>query len=99
MKRTSHYSGTILWNALPSNLKTVKNVDIFKKKYFEYLLLQQEHYQIYFSIPFKTCCVSVQATGNEIIFDMTYHCEIEIQSCTILQTSGSMGSEPLRSKI
>jgi hypothetical protein len=25
-------------------LKTVKNVDIFKKKYFEYLLLQQEHY-------------------------------------------------------
>ena len=44
MKRTLHYSGTILWNALPSNLKTVNNVDIFKKKYFEYLLLQQEHY-------------------------------------------------------
>ena len=34
---------TILNNALPSNLKTVKNVDIFKKKYSEYLLLQQEH--------------------------------------------------------
>ena len=39
MKRTWHY----LMNALPSNLKTVKNVDIFKKKYSEYLLLQQKH--------------------------------------------------------
>jgi hypothetical protein len=47
MKITLHYSGTffctILNNALPSYLKTVKNVDIFKKKYSEYLLLQQEH--------------------------------------------------------
>jgi len=38
-----HNSGTILWNTLPSNLKTVINVDIFKRKYSEYLLLQQEH--------------------------------------------------------
>ena len=44
MKRTLHYSGTISWIVSPSNLKTVKNVDIFKKKYFEYLLLQEEHY-------------------------------------------------------
>jgi adenylate cyclase class IV len=35
MEITLHYSCAILWNALPSNLKTVKNVDIFKKKYCE----------------------------------------------------------------
>jgi len=29
-----HYSGNIFWNALPSNLKTVNNVDIIKKKYY-----------------------------------------------------------------
>jgi len=44
MKITLHYSCAILWNALPSNLKTVTNVDIFKKKYCEYLSLQQDHY-------------------------------------------------------
>jgi len=44
MKRTLHYSGTISWNALPFILKTVKNVDISKKKYSEYLSLLQEHY-------------------------------------------------------
>ena len=38
MKRTLHYSGTILWNALTSNLKTVKNVNIFNKKYYDYFL-------------------------------------------------------------
>ena len=39
MKRALHYSGIILWHPL----KTVKNVEMFKKKYSEYLLLQQEH--------------------------------------------------------
>ena len=48
------------------NLKTVKNVDIFKKKYFKYLLLQQEHYYIYLSIPYNTCCVSVCVVGMEV---------------------------------
>ena len=50
MKRALHYSGTILWNALPS---------IFKQKFSEYLSLQQEHDSIYFSIAYKTSCVSV----------------------------------------
>jgi len=42
MKRTLHYSGTILSNALPSNLRDSKNMDNLKKKYYEYFLLQQE---------------------------------------------------------
>jgi len=33
----------ILWNALPSNLKTVKNVNILIKKYSEYLLVQERY--------------------------------------------------------
>jgi hypothetical protein len=41
MKRALHYSGIILWHRYP--LKRVKNVEIFKKKYSDYLLLQQEH--------------------------------------------------------
>jgi len=39
MKRALHYSGIILWHPL----KRVKNVEMFKKKYSDYLLLQQEH--------------------------------------------------------
>jgi hypothetical protein len=33
MKRTVHYSGTILWNSLPPNLKLIQDIDLFKKKY------------------------------------------------------------------
>jgi hypothetical protein len=33
MKRTIHYSGTILWNSLPPNLKLIQDIDLFKMKY------------------------------------------------------------------
>ena len=29
MKRNFHYSGTILWNSLPPNLKLIQNIDLF----------------------------------------------------------------------
>jgi hypothetical protein len=32
MKRTFHYSGTILWNSLPPYLKLIQDIDLFKKK-------------------------------------------------------------------
>ena len=42
MKRTLHYSGTILWNALTSNLKTVKKCSSIRN-IMNILYLQQEH--------------------------------------------------------
>ena len=43
MKRTFHYSGTILWNSLPPNLKLIQNIDLFKKKYTDYLMSKQNN--------------------------------------------------------
>ena len=43
MKRTFHYSGTILWNSLPTSLKSMQNIDTFKIKYMQYLMNQQEN--------------------------------------------------------
>ena len=53
MKVTLHYTGTILRNVLPSNLKAVQNVDISETKYSEYLLEQQERDEIHISISYK----------------------------------------------
>ena len=42
MKRTFHYSGTILWNSLPPiNLKLIQDIDLFKKKYTDCLMSKQ----------------------------------------------------------
>ena len=43
MKKTFHYSGTILWNSLPKHLKNIQSIDSFKKQYFNFLLIQQEN--------------------------------------------------------
>ena len=43
MKITFHYSGTILWNSLSTNLKSVQNIDIFKKNYTYYLMSKQNN--------------------------------------------------------
>ena len=43
MKRTFHHSGTILWNSLPSNLKLIQDIDLFKKKYTDYLMSKQNN--------------------------------------------------------
>jgi hypothetical protein len=37
-KRTFLYSGTNLWNSLPSNIKSLNNVICFKTKVKDYLL-------------------------------------------------------------
>ena len=43
MKITFHYSGTISWNSLPTNLKLIQNIDLFKKKYTDYLMSKQNN--------------------------------------------------------
>jgi hypothetical protein len=43
MKRTFHYSGTILWNSLPPNLKLIQTIDLSKKKYTDYLMSKQNN--------------------------------------------------------
>ena len=43
MKRTIDYSGTILWNSLPPNLKLIQNIDLFKKIYTDYLMSKQNN--------------------------------------------------------
>ena len=43
MIQTFHYSGTILGNSLPPNLKLVQNIDLFKKKYTDYLMSKQNN--------------------------------------------------------
>jgi len=43
MKRTFHYSRTILWNSLPTNLKLIQNIDLFKKKYTDCLMSKQNN--------------------------------------------------------
>ena len=47
MKRTVHYSGTILWNSLPPNLKLIQDIDLFKKKYTDYLMSKQNNESLY----------------------------------------------------
>jgi hypothetical protein len=47
MKRTFHYSGTILWNSLPPNLKLIQDIDLFKKKYTDYLMSKQNNEWLY----------------------------------------------------
>ena len=43
MKQTFHYSGIILWNSLPPNLKLIQDIDLFKKKYTDYLMPKQNN--------------------------------------------------------
>ena len=43
MKQTFHYSGTILWNSLPPYLKLIQDIDLFKKKYTDYLMSKQNN--------------------------------------------------------
>ena len=43
MKRIFHYSGTILWNSLSPNLKLIQDIDLFKKKYTDYLMSKQNN--------------------------------------------------------
>jgi hypothetical protein len=47
MKRTFHYSGTILWNSLPPNLKLIQDIDLFKKKYTYYSMSKQNNEWLY----------------------------------------------------
>jgi hypothetical protein len=47
MKRSVHYSGTILWNSLPPNLKLIQDIDLFKKKYTDYLMSKQHNEWLY----------------------------------------------------
>ena len=42
MKSTFQYSGTVLWNNIPATVKSVNNIEMFKKKYFDYLISQQD---------------------------------------------------------
>jgi hypothetical protein len=51
MKRTFHYSGTILWNSLPHNLKLIQDIDLFKKKYTYYLMSKQNNERLYSLYP------------------------------------------------
>ena len=44
---TVHYSGTILWNSLPPNLKLIQDIDLFKKKYTYYLMSKQKNEWLY----------------------------------------------------
>ena len=41
MKKSFQYSGTLLWNELPLSLTNIENIDLFKKKYFDYLFHEQ----------------------------------------------------------
>ena len=43
MKQTFHYPRTILWNSLPPNLKLIQDIDLFKKKYTDYLMSKQNN--------------------------------------------------------
>ena len=43
MKKTFHYLGAVLWNVLPSNLKSIKKIDLSKSKYMDFLLLKPEN--------------------------------------------------------
>ena len=52
--KTSHFrilysfpSGTILWNSLPPNLKLIQDIDLFKKKYTDYLMSKQNNEWLY----------------------------------------------------
>jgi hypothetical protein len=47
MKRTVHYSVTILWNSLPPNLKLIQDIDLFRKKYTDYLMSKQHNEWLY----------------------------------------------------
>ena len=52
MKRTFHYSGTILWNSLPPiNLKLIQDIDLFKKKYTDCLMSKQNKEWLYSLLP------------------------------------------------
>jgi hypothetical protein len=50
MKRTFHYSGTILWNSLPPNLKLIQDIDLFKKKYTDYSMSKQNNEWFIYSL-------------------------------------------------
>ncbi len=41
MKKTFHYSGTVLWNSLPTSLKNIQTIDAFKSQYSNFLFLKQ----------------------------------------------------------
>ena len=41
MKKSFQYLGTLLWNELPLSLTIIENIDLFKKKYFDYLFHEQ----------------------------------------------------------
>ena len=43
IKRAFHYSGTILWNSLPTNFKLIQNINLFKKKFTDYLMSKQNN--------------------------------------------------------
>jgi hypothetical protein len=47
MKQTFHYSENILWNSLPPNLKLIQDIDLFKKKYTDYLMSKQNNEWLY----------------------------------------------------
>ena len=71
--------------ALPSNLKTVKNVDIFKNKFFEYLLLQNIiKYILVYHIKHVVClCVCYECKLSGMKLYLTWIIILkEIQSCT-----------------
>lgn len=43
MKKTFHYTGTILWNFLPPSVKIINTIDTFKEKYAAVLMNKQEN--------------------------------------------------------
>ena len=68
MKRTFHYSGTILWNSLPPNLKLIQDIDLFKKKYTDYLMPKQNNEWLY-------------SLYQGFILDYTQDCDISLWIC------------------
>jgi hypothetical protein len=78
MKRTFHYSRTILWNYLPPNLKLIQNIDLLKQKYTDYLMSKQNnewswHY-IHCTHIVKFCCEDVYILFEIVFVVFNYYC-------------------------
>jgi hypothetical protein len=68
MKRNFRYSGTILRNSLPPSLKLIQDIDLFKRKYTDYLMSKQNNgwlwYYIHYTQIVKFCCEYVCIVWN-----------------------------------
>jgi hypothetical protein len=78
MKRTVHYYGTILWNSLPPNLKLIQDIDLFKKKYTDYLMSKQNTewlYSLYQGFILDYTQIVIFRCAEKFIFHIIiFHC-------------------------